>query len=225
VDTAISFTHFGFSAIGLVALLLVALVFSSYVKIVTVLGILRAGLGVASLPSALVTTGLAFALSFFVMLPTLRESAKVVDSYQNAKGTIRTDSARVQALALAFAKWKAFLLRHSHLEQRQRFAELARQIDQRKISKSKGSATIVDSKSWRVLAPAFLVSELKEAFATGLSLFLPFLIIDLLVMNVLAAVGLDRMSSASVAFPFKLLLFVMVDGWGLITANLVQTYA
>ena len=234
MDTAISFASLGLSALGLFALLLVCLIFSSYVKIVTVLGILRVGLGVGSLPSALVTAGLALALSFFIMLPTMQESAKVVDSYQRAKGNINSDFARAQALALAFGKWKEFLVRHSHSEQRKRFAGLARQIDSADssplgnpsaVGQESNKNSALDEQSWRVLAPAFLVSELKEAFATGLSLFLPFLIIDLLVLNVLAAVGLDRMSSASVAFPFKLLLFVMVDGWALITANLVQTYA
>ena len=208
----------GFSAIGLLMLVALALVFSSYVKIITVLGILRVGLGVHSIPSALVTGGLAIALTFFVMYPTLQRGAQSME-------VARTKAGPVAALDAAADEWKKFVKRHTHEEELKRFVEIAIKIDSDTGSEVRGDASSEYANSWRTLAPAFLVSELKEAFATGLSLFLPFLVIDLLVSNILVAVGLDRVSPIVVALPFKLLLFVLLDGWTLITTNLVATYA
>ena len=77
---------------------------------------------------------------------------------------------------------------------------------------------------WRILAPAFVITQMKEAFSIGLSILLPFLLIDLIVVTVLGAMGLERMEPGYVALPAKLLLFTLVDGWTLITTNLVLTY-
>ena len=216
---------FGFSALGLLLLVLVALAFSSYVKIITVLGMLRVGLGFYSVPSAFVTGGLAIALAFFVMYPTLTRCTNAMDEVIRAGGRPVSDMQRAKALDVGFEQWKGFLKRHVHAKEVQRFSELAAVLDASAKESGTSEGTDVNPASWRILAPAFLVSELKEAFATGLSLFLPFLIIDLLVANILLAIGLERVSIVSVAFPFKLLLFVTLDGWSLITGNLVATYA
>ena len=97
-------------------------------------------------------------------------------------------------------------------------------IEEVKDEADSGSGNgVIDS--WQVLAPAFLISELKRAFKTGLTLFLPFLVIELVVANILVAVGLTRLAPEYVALPFKILLFVVLDGWALITTNLVSTYA
>src|SRR5690606_23380959 len=114
--------------------------------------------------------------------------------------------------------WKGFLQKNSHESEVARFLDLARQMPA-----DDGTASL-QSGSWRVLAPAFLVSELKEAFATGFSLFLPFLVIELVVAHLLVAVGLERLSPGVVSLPFKLLVFVLVDGWTLITTGLVTSY-
>ncbi len=217
---------FGFSALGLLLLVLLALAFSCYVKIVTVLAMLRVGLGFYSVPSAFVTGGLAVALAFFVMYPTLMSCATTMDGVIRSAPAPVTDIHRAAAMDAGLEHWKGFLQRHAHEKEVSRFVELAAVLDKEPGTKS-GEQQVKSGlpQSWRVLAPAFLVSELKEAFATGLSLFLPFLIIDLLVANILTAIGLERLSIVSVAFPFKLLLFVTLDGWSLITTNLVATYA
>ena len=213
VDATLIFANFGASFAAVFILALLALLLSSYVKLVTVLSIVRTGFGIYSLPSAFVTTGLALVLSFFVMYPTLQGSLAEVDRI--LRGTAApNDQVRAQALNAGIQKWKEFLSAHTSELEKAKFAEIVQQ-----------STPPVDlSNSWRVLAPAFLVSELKGAFATGLSLFLPFLVIDLLVALALAAVGLERLDPVLAAFPFKLLLFVAVDGWALITTNLVAAY-
>lgn len=203
-------TNFGLPLVSVVLLALLALLFSSYVKIVTVLGILRAGLGAASLPAVVVTSGLALVLSIFVMFPTLQGVTKAMHA------EVRNGSSQAQVLAAGLARWKAFLERHADEDTTEEFAKLA--------AKSDGSAPEAHVSTWRVLGPAFVVSELKRAFATGLSIFLPFLAIDLIVANLLVAVGLVHFSPLIASLPLKLLLFVVVDGWGLITTNLVETY-
>lgn len=223
-----------------------------YVKIVTVLSVLRVGLGFGSLPSWFVTSTLALMLSLFVMFPTLQTSSQTFDQIVKAGGG--DEPARLRALEGGLEKWKAFLLLHAHQEERDRFAKVAEELDQRtaemteektaekdrqrknrpgnpQVESVNTNETVapvasvpVSTESWRILAPAFLVSELKEAFATGLSLFLPFLVVELVVANLLLAIGYSQVSPCYVAFPFKLLLFVLVDGWGLITSNLVLSY-
>lgn len=207
----------GFSFFSILAFLFVVLILSSYVKIVTVLGILRVGIGFDSIPSSLVTTGLAVVLSFFVMQPVIEQSAKNMNDAKSLAGD--TASSKQQILDAGLSEWKKFLILHAHESEVNNFAESALVVD------GKSPAEKIDTTSWRALAPAFLVSELKEAFATGLSLFLPFLVLDLFVATILLAVGYEDLNPHLVAFPFKLMLFVMVDGWSLITTNLVETYS
>jgi type III secretory pathway component EscR len=221
------FSELGFSALAILLLALFALSLSAYIKIVTVLGIVRAGLGAESLPSALVTGALAIVLSFFVMYPTIVRSGEAMEGPLQSSLTENRDTARVVAIEAGLDVWKEFLKRHAGESEVARFSKVAEKLDSgssRPVS-DRSEDVVVWSDSWRVLAPAFLVSELKEAFATGLSLLLPFVIIDLLVAIVLGAVGLERLSPAVVGLPFKLLLFVMVDGWALITTNLVSSYS
>ena len=223
----------GFSAATVLVLAVLGLLLSSYVKIVTVLSIIRIGLGAYSLPTAFVTGGLALALSLLVMFPTLRDSARAMDKSLQGKGAHATDEERALALESGMTVWKGFLLRNAHASEKQRFSHLAAKMESPPAGGNVASGTgnveteapAVREDEWRVVVPAFFVSELKEAFSTGLTLFLPFLVIDLLVANVLVALGLVRIDPCFVSLPFKLLLFVMLDGWSLITGNLVATYA
>jgi flagellar biosynthesis protein FliP len=223
VDAPDFIAAMGFSAVAAALALFLALVFSSYVKIVTVLSIVRFGLGVESLPAVVVTGGLALALSFFVMYPTLDAATTAMDRTVSASGRPVNDQVRAAAINAGLLQWKQFLDRHTHETEKMRFLQVAERIDGTAVDHQKPETP--SASSWRVLAPAFLVSELKEAFATGLSLLLPFLIVDLVVAHVMLAIGLERLNPTSISFPFKLLLFVMVDGWALITANLAATYA
>ncbi|MFN8391705.1 MAG: flagellar type III secretion system pore protein FliP [Bdellovibrionota bacterium] len=221
-DVASLFAELGLSVISVLVLVFLALLFSCYVKIVTVLGMVRAGIGLGSLPAAFVTGGLALALSFFVMFPQLRDSANAMDGVLKSKSVV-TDRDRAQAVNAGVAKWKQFLEQHVHPDELHRFSGIATKLNQ-KAGAEVGEQESLEH-SWQILAPAFLVSELKDAFRTGLSVFLPFLVIDLLAATILVAVGLERLNPSVVSFPLKVLLFVLVDGWALITTNLVATYS
>jgi len=217
VDILTILSDGGFSFFSLIALFFVVLVLSSYVKIVTVLGILRVGIGFDSVPSSLVTAGLAAILSFFVMQPVIERSTNEMSKAQIQAGD--SGDAKEKILSAGLNEWKKFLILHTHELEIENFTQSASRIDQTDVVAN------ASSNSWRTLAPAFIVSELKEAFATGLSLFLPFLVLDLFIATILLAVGYEDLNPHLVAFPFKLMLFVMVDGWSLITRNLVETYA
>jgi flagellar biosynthetic protein FliP len=210
------------SALTVFLLLFLALLFSCYVRLVTVLSIVRTGLGVTSLPTAFVTAGLALALTFFVMYPTLREAGAALDGVAAERGAALSDGDRVVAITRAVAVWRKFLLKHTPEAERSRFAQIALRLD----STQPDNAEALEKRgaSWQVLAPAFVTSELKIAFGTGLSLLLPFFIIDLLIATVMTSLGVESLNASLVALPFKLLLFVLVDGWALITTNLVTAY-
>jgi len=211
--------------IPLFALGLVALVFSSFVKISTVLAILRSGLGFHSLPSSFVTGSLAITLSFFVMYPHLRDAASAIDKVVEGSSVVST-SVKVQAIGAAGKEWKEFLLKHSDPELIKELALIANKIDQDSTAVGNDTAELSrETRDWRVLAPAFYLSELREAFSIGLKLFLPFLVIDLCVAHLLVALGVTRLEPSSVALPAKLLLFVALDGWSMIAGNLLSSYA
>lgn len=210
--------NLGFSAIALGLIVVLAVMLSSYVKLVTVLSIVRAGLGANNLPSAFVTTGLALMLSLLVMYPTIESATIAIDQKRSTDEGSSASSFVI--LDPAMQVWKDFLKKHTGKKETEQFAKIAQELN--KNSEVKSSQL---ENSFRVLAPAFLVSELKAAFATGLNLFLPFLIIELLVANLLTGLGMPQLQPSFVSLPFKILLFVMVDGWTLITTNLVATYA
>jgi len=193
------------------------LLLSSFVKIVTVLGLVRVGLGVGSFPSAFVTGGLAIALSIITMMPTLLAVSQEMKSLAGASGKL-APSERTEALGRAASKWQDFLAQHAEEKDVARFSALQKEILKEEQQVSDESA------GFGVYASAFLVTELREAFATGLTLFLPFLVVDLVIAQILLALGLVQLAPVLVALPFKLLLFVMVDGWGLITENLIRSY-
>lgn len=201
-------------AIGPVALV----VLTSFVKVSVVLGVLRSGLGTPDVPSGLVVTGVSLVLTLFIMAPVVEQ---VVDAV--APGDAVDDRAWPQDAAgwLAAADRgtepvRAFLAQHAHGDDRDTFAALA--------SRLRGGDPVA-SDELAVLAPAFVTSELSEAFAIGFLLLLPFLVIDLVVGLSLAALGLAGTSPAVVALPLKLLLFVAVDGWRLLVEGLVLGYA
>ena len=215
-------SQFGFSFLALFGVLLIALAFSAYIKLVTVLGIVRVGLGSDGIPSVFVTGSLALALTALVMAPTLNNAFVAMDKVLSKEGAVE-ERARVQALAVGINEWRGFVYRHTEVAERERFLRLALQLQGESAEAAERSAS-EQGRSWQVLAPAFLVSELKAAFRIGFTLFLPLVLIDLFVANLLLAIGYEQLSPHLIGFPLKILLFVMVDGWSLITANLIATY-
>lgn len=185
------------------------LMMTSFTRILIVLSILRQALGLQQSPPNQVLIGLALFLSLFVMAPTLeRVNQTAIAPY--AAGTINAE----QAIANGGKEFHAFMLRQTRKSDLAMFAEMA------KAPKFERGEDVPFS----ILLPAFVTSELKTAFQIGFMLFLPFLVIDLVVSSVLMSLGMMMMSPTIVSLPFKLLLFVLVDGWALLMGSLAASF-
>ncbi|GAC1397461.1 MAG: flagellar type III secretion system pore protein FliP [Vulcanimicrobiaceae bacterium] len=196
----------GLTLIALAPIILVMT--TSFVRIVVVLSLVRSAIGASSLPPNTVLTGLALVLTFVIMTPTLqRVSHDALDPY--ARGAI---SQRAM-LGRAFAPLRAFMLRQTHAKDLALFARSARVAQ-----------TSPDRAPPEVLVPAFVVGELRSAFAIGFALYLPFVAIDLAVASILMGLGMFMLSPPIVSLPCKLLLFVMVDGWALVCGGVVSSF-
>jgi flagellar biosynthetic protein FliP len=187
----------------------VLLMMTSFTRIIIVLSLLRSALGTQSAPPNQVLVGLALFLTFFVMSPVLD---KIYNEawlpYSDNKITLE------QAYDTGSAPLKAFMLRQT------RESDLALFV---KISNS-GPLESPETVPMKILIPAYVTSELKTAFQIGFVVFIPFLIIDMVVASVLMSMGMMMVSPAIIALPFKLMLFVLADGWSLLIGSLVQSF-
>lgn len=182
---------------------------TSFTKMVVVLSLTRNALGTPTIPPNQVLVGLALFLSIFVMSPVLSQvNEQAVQPF--LKGTIT----EAQAFDRGSAPLRTFMLKQTGR------TELQTMI---KLSKEPQPATEKDV-SMTTLVPAFILSELKAAFIIGFVIFIPFLVIDLVVSSALMSMGMMMLPPIMISLPFKLLLFVMVDGWSLITTSLVTSY-
>jgi type III secretion protein R len=213
---------------------LVLLMVTSFVKVSVVIALLRNAIGSPDAPSGVVVMGVALVLTLFVMAPVAVDmigaaagdgpvpAAPVAPGPGRAvdvEGAVRTlagpeHQRDVDRAARALEPLKVFLARHASERDRETFVETSRRL---------GRATRGDE-VW-VLAPAFIATELREAFAIAVLIFVPFLVIDLVVGLGLAALGLTGTSPQVVALPLKLLLFVAVDGWRMLLDSLLRGYA
>ncbi|MCA9607599.1 MAG: type III secretion system export apparatus subunit SctR [Myxococcales bacterium] len=195
---------------------------TSFVKISVVFSILRNAIGTGEVPSGAVITALSAILSLYVMAPVGEQIAEVAGpaaTHIDVNDPLADTEALGAAIEAGVGPLKDFLQRNAGERERTLFLELARDArpdDQRDR---------VGEDDLLVLLPSFLVTELSEAFQIGFLIFLPFLIVDLVVSNVLMSLGMHMMSPTQVSMPFKLLLFVLVDGWYLLARALVLGYA
>ncbi len=181
---------------------------TSFTRIVIVLAILRQAMGLQTSPSNQILIGIGLFLTVFIMTPVFDTVySDAIEPYLNDQIDARE----------AFAKGQ-LPLKHFMIEQT-RESDLKSFADYGNVT-----ATSPEDLPLRVVIPAFMVSELKTAFQIGFMLFLPFLIIDLVVASILMAMGMMMLSPMIVSLPFKLMLFVLVDGWSLITGTLVQSF-
>ena len=185
------------------------LMMTSFTRIIIVLAILRQALGLQQSPPNPVLIGISLFLSMFIMAPTLdKVNAEAIAPY--SAGTINAEV----AIEKAAEPFHAFMMRQTRQNDLEMFANIA------KAPKFRTSADVPFS----ILLPAFVTSELKTAFQIGFMLFLPFLVIDLVVSSVLMSLGMMMMSPMIVSLPFKLLLFVLVDGWALLMGSLASSF-
>jgi type III secretion protein R len=245
----------GAVAIALVALIpLVVLMLTSFVKVSVVLALLRNAIGSQDAPSGLVVMGISLVLTFFVMAPVAVEMVQAASTAPTAPtldprvptrppapapapgsgsaagsagsaAPLEIEAAvrelvpakyrpQVDKTARALGPLRGFLTRHADTRDRQTFVDVAKRMNRAPVG----------DELW-VLAPAFLTTELREAFAIAVLIFIPFLVIDLVVGLGLAALGLQMTNPQTVALPLKLLLFVAVDGWRLLIESLLRGYA
>jgi flagellar biosynthetic protein FliP len=182
---------------------------TSFTRIVVVLSLLRTALGTATAPPNAVIVSLALFLTAFVMGPSLQ------NAYDNGvRPLINNEIGTEQAFERATIPLRAFMQKNVRDKDLQLFTDLSREAP----------AADPEKMSLRILVPAFMISELKRAFEIGFLLFLPFLIIDLVVASVLMAMGMMMLPPVVVSLPFKLIFFVLVDGWSLVAGSLIQSY-
>jgi len=182
---------------------------TSFTRIVVVLSFLRSAIGVQQTPPNIVIISLALFLTAFIMGPTLEQSYE-----QGIVPLMNEDVDEVEGFKLAAAPIVDFMLAHVREQDLQLFMDL---------SDTPQVATPQDI-PLRVLIPAFMISELKRAFEIGFLLFIPFIIIDMVVASVLMSMGMLMLPPVFISLPFKLIFFVLVDGWYLVSGSLVQSY-
>lgn len=195
-----------FTVLSLAPSLLVMV--TAFTRIVVVLTLLRGALGAQGTPPNMVLIGFSLFLTFFVMQPTL-DRAWVEGVQPMAAGTLP----ELEALTRAAEPFRGFMQANTKAADLQSFEEIGR------ITPDASRPA-----SWRALVPAFMVGELRRAFEMGFLLYLPFTIIDLVVSSVLMSLGMMMLPPSGVSLPFKLIFFVMVDGWRLVAASLTQSF-
>ena len=182
---------------------------TSFTRIIVVLSFLRNALGTQQTPPNVVLISLALFLTGFVMAPTLQAA---YDS--GIEPLIQEKIGEQEAITRTLVPLHAFMIEHTRSQDLRLFADIAK-ID-----------TVADPKDTplRILVPAFMISELRRAFEIGFLLFLPFLIIDMVVASILMSMGMMMLPPVTISLPFKIIFFVLVDGWYLVAGSLVQSF-
>ena len=182
---------------------------SAFVRIIIVLSILRQALGTAQTPPNQVLLGVALFLTFFVMAPVINDIHA-----EAAKPYIDGEISAEAALEKGIEPLRAFMLNQTRDSDLALFASIAGRTD----------ITSADLAPLSIVIPSFMVSELKTAFQIGFLVFIPFLVIDLVVSSVLMSMGMMMLSPMLISLPFKIMLFVMVDGWALVLGTLASSF-
>ena len=208
---------------------LVAMVATSYLKIVVVMSLIRNALGIQSIPPNMVINALALILTFYIMAPVCStswdivktERAALLEREKNgeaaAPGQPFFETDIVEKAAVPFKEW---MKRQTGDRELAFFTSTAERL----WSKDGKTEAEVNPDSFFIILPSFCVSELTRAFQIGFLVYLPFIAIDIIVSNILLAMGMMMVSPVTISLPFKLLLFVMVDGWSMLIQGLVRSY-
>ncbi|GLP94964.1 flagellar type III secretion system pore protein FliP [Paraferrimonas sedimenticola] len=182
---------------------------TSFTRIIVTLAILRQAIGLQQTPSNQILLGISLFMSFFIMAPVFDQAyEQAIEPYMNDQITLQ------QAYETGQVPLREFMLSQTRMKDLNLFAEMADLQD-------------IDSPEavpMQVLVPAFITSELKTAFQIGFMLFIPFLVVDLVVASVLMAMGMMMLSPMIVSLPFKIMLFVLVDGWNLVLGSLANSF-
>jgi flagellar biosynthetic protein FliP len=187
----------------------IIMMMTSFTRIVIVLSILRQAMGLQQTPSSQIIIGLSLFLTFFIMTPVFMEvNTTAIQPY------IAEEISPIQALERAKIPFQVFMLQHTRLNDLDLFARLA----------GYENLNSPEDAPFLVLVPAFVTSELKTAFQIGFLIFIPFLVIDMVVASILMTMGMMMLSPLIISLPFKIMLFVLVDGWVLIIGSLARSF-
>lgn len=192
----------------------ILIMMTSFTRILIVLGFLRQAMGVQQLPPNQLLVGMSLFLTFFLMRPVFQEvNDKALQPMMN--GSLGLEPALEQAAGPI----RRFMFSQTRPEDLNFFVQMA----SRGLQPNQVPKTLADVSTW-VLIPAFILSELKTAFQIGFLLFLPFLVIDIVVSSVLMAMGMMMLPPVMISLPIKIMLFVLVDGWGLVFGSLIKSF-
>lgn len=200
---------------GLITVLAIApgllIMVTSFTRFIIVFSILRTGLGLQSTPANIILISLALFMTFYVMAPTFDRA------WQNGlQPLLNNDIQEEQALSEIIAPFRDFMLENTRDEDLDLFTGLARE---------RGQDVVVNGTiDMRVLIPAFMISEIRRGFEIGFLVVLPFLVIDLIVATIIMAMGMMMLPPSVISLPFKILFFVMIDGWNLLVGSLVRSF-
>ncbi len=183
---------------------------TSFTRIIIVLSLIRSAIGVQQTPPNSVLVSLALFLTFFVMSPTLTESYE-----QGIEPLLNEEISEIEAFNRAAKPIHTFMMTHVREQELEVFLDLSRDP----------APATPEAMPFKILIPAFVVSELRRAFEIGFLMFIPFLIIDMVVASVLMSMGMMMLPPIMIALPFKIIFFVLVDGWSLVATSLVRSFA
>lgn len=200
---------------GLLTILSIApgilIMVTSFPRFIIAFSILRTGMGLATTPSNMILLSLALFMTFYVMSPTFDQAWK--DGVQPLLANQISEGDAVQRIAEPF---RTFMSNNTRDKDLKLFVDLAQE---------RGQTTVVDNKiDYRVLIPAFMISEIRRGFEIGFLVVLPFLVIDLIVSTIVMAMGMMMLPPTSISLPFKILFFVLIDGWNLLVGSLVRSF-
>lgn len=220
-------------------------ILTSYVKVNIILGFLKSGLGAQQVPGNLVMMALSMSLTAFIMSPVITETMEIGKKLDTKVFENSPELKDYEKFTPVFEPWKAFMHSHSGKKELGMLVELDKERNKKPQTKTEvpaavtletlpaapASAPLVKEEkppeeipSLRIIMPAFVLTEVKASFMMGFMVLLPFLVIDLVVANVLAGMGMYMLSPVIVSLPLKLILFVMCDGWLLLTKGIIQSY-
>ncbi len=205
--------------VGMSLLPFLAMVATSYLKIVVVISLVRNALGVQSIPPNMVVNAIALILSFYVMAPVVERGWSIYKE-EAAINKVEKKQYDTEIAMKAAEPMRDWLVKQTDERSRAFFVSTAEQL----WAKDGEEKAKVDPKSFFIIIPSFCVSELTKAFQIGFLVYLPFIAIDIIISNILLAMGMMMVSPVTISLPFKLLLFVMVNGWTLLIQGLVRGY-
>ncbi|MET3613916.1 flagellar biosynthetic protein FliP [Rhizobium aquaticum] len=201
--------------LGLLTVLSIApgilIMVTSFPRFVIAFSILRSGMGLATTPSNMILTSLALFMTFYVMTPVFDKSWQ-----EGIKPMLDSKINETEALPKIYGPFRDFMMANTRDKDLKLFVDIARE---------KGQTTETDGKvDLRVIVPAFMISEIRRGFEIGFLIVLPFLVIDLIVATITMAMGMMMLPPTSISLPFKILFFVLIDGWNLLVGSLTRSF-